>query len=225
MQTHPHFLALLHTALQHDSEDAAARSRLIPRHGDGSFARPHLPEPGVIPRRGAVLLALYAHQQTLFVPLTVRSSALRHHRGEIALPGGAIDASDTSPIAAALREAHEEIDLDPKQVQIWGTLSDVYIRPSNFLITPVVGWLTQQPLLHPAQDEVAEILHLPVFHLLNAQALVVEEWTLRDEAVMVPFYHWQQYKIWGATSIVLSQLAARIEQAQAMFEPNAIPNE
>ncbi len=216
--TNPVFLELLQASLQHRHDDIPAQARLVPRLPDGSLARVNTPPPGVQPRHGAVLIVLYPGPDAdLWLPLTVRSHTLRQHRGEIALPGGAIDHSDASPIAAALREAHEEVALPPQQVTVWGTLSDVYIAPSNFSITPVVAWATALPPLYPAEAEVAEIINVPLRHLLDPATLKVEQRTLRGQTLLVPYFAWQHHKIWGATSVVLSQLVTRVEWAWRAF--------
>lgn len=206
----PVFRARLYAAIERPEHNNDERTRLMPIFPDGSPARSVEPPPGVIPRRGAVLAVLYPHHNELFVPLTIRSGALRSHTGEISLPGGAIDPTDPSVVAAALREAQEEVGLDPASVTILGVLTDVYIAPSNFQITPVVGWADTPPILIPDPREVAALLHLPIAQLLRPNAISVEDRIIRDHAIRVPFYAFGEHKIWGATSIVLSQLAARL---------------
>lgn len=84
-----------------------------------------------MPRQGAVLVLLYPDGDDLHLPLTVRSDRLPSHRGEVSLPGGAIDPDDAG-VEAALRECYEELGVDPGGIQVWGTLSSFYIQPSNF---------------------------------------------------------------------------------------------
>jgi 8-oxo-dGTP pyrophosphatase MutT (NUDIX family) len=206
----PTFLAALQAAIAHDDANNADRVRLMPLFADGSAARSVGPPPGVTPRRGAVLALLYPADGELFVPLTVRAGHLRTHTGEISLPGGAIDPGDESVAAAALREGHEEVGLHPATVRVLGTLTDVYIAPSNFQITPVVGWSPAPPALTPDSREVAAILHLPLRLLLRDDAITIEERLIREQRIRVPFYAFGEHQIWGATSIVLSQLAARL---------------
>lgn len=206
----PLFLAALQAAIAHDDANNADRVRLMPIFPNGSPARSVGPPPGVTPRRGAVLALIYPADGELFVPLTVRAGHLRTHTGEISLPGGAIDPGDDSAVAAALREGHEEVGLHPDTVRVLGTLTEVYIAPSNFQITPVVGWSPAPPALAPDSREVAAILHLPLRLLLRPDAVTVEDRLIRDQAIRVPFYAFGEHQIWGATSIVLSQLAARL---------------
>ena len=206
----PTFLPQIRAAIERNDDDNAARIRLMPIFPDGRPARPVNSSIGTTPRRGAVLVLLYPQHDELFVPLTVRSATLRNHTGEISLPGGAIDPTDESVVAAALREGHEEVGLLPAAVTVLGTLTEVYIAPSNFQITPVVGWMAKPPTLTPDSREVATILHLPVRHLLRPDAVSVEDRFIREQRLRVPFYAFGEHKIWGATSIVLSQLVARL---------------
>lgn len=199
----------LKSAIQLNDLNARERLELVPRFAHGDLARASKPATGVIPRRGAVLIALYQHNHEFYVVLTERSGNLRSHTGEIAFPGGAIDDHETA-IEAALREAYEEINLSIAEPLILGTLSETYISVSNFAITPVVVWLEQQPSTKPNPHEVASVIHLPLRQLIQPQSIQIEERTIRGQALTVPFYPFEQYKIWGATSIILAQLVARL---------------
>ncbi len=160
-------------------------------------------------RSASTLLLLYPHSSGgLAVPLTVRRPDLRTHAGEISLPGGAVDPHDASRQAAALREAEEEIGVPAASVQILGALDDVWIPVSNYQLRPFVGALRRQPSLAPQQEEVTEILELPLHALFAADALVEElfegpGWRLRAGA-----YRWAGHRIWGATARTLSMLAS-----------------
>jgi 8-oxo-dGTP pyrophosphatase MutT (NUDIX family) len=208
--TDPNFVARLRSAIEGVEENNDARVRLMPIFADGRPARSIGPPAGVVPRRGAVLAVVYPHNNELHIPLTIRSGSLRTHTGEISLPGGAIDPTDESIVAAALREGEEEVGLDPASITILGTLTDVYIAPSNFQITPVVGWLPTAPQLTPDPREVAALLYLPLRQLLRPDAVSIEDRLIREQSIRVPYYAFGEHKIWGATSIVLSQLAARL---------------
>lgn len=203
-------LNALRAAFAHADENNADRAQLMPLFPNGSAARPVGPPSGVTPRQGAVLAVLYPCADELMVLLTVRSTALRNHRGEISLPGGSVDESDRSLVHAALRECHEELGIEPTTLTVLGHLTPVYIAPSNFQITPFVAWSPVPPNVIADQREVAAVLHLPLRHLLRPDAVVVEDWVIRGRPLRVPFYPFGEHKIWGATAIVLSQLAARV---------------
>jgi 8-oxo-dGTP pyrophosphatase MutT (NUDIX family) len=186
---------------------------LLVRDLDGRFARRFDPPEGTVPRLGAVLVLLYPDGDDLRLPLTVRSDRLPSHRGEVSLPGGAIDPGEDGPIIAALRECHEELGVDPATIAVWGTLSPFYIPPSNFRITPVVGFRPQMPDLLPNGDEVSAVITVTLRELLDPALVVVERWTLRGLEVDVPFFAIEGHKVWGATAIVLSEFVARMRRA------------
>jgi 8-oxo-dGTP pyrophosphatase MutT (NUDIX family) len=187
---------------------------LLVRDLAGNLARQLEPPTGVIPRQAAVLLLLYPDAGDLRLPLTVRSDRLPSHRGEVSLPGGAIDPDDDSPISAALREAHEELGVPPAAVTVWGTLSPLYISPSNFRITPVVGMINPAPVLRPNDAEVSAVISVTVRELLDPALVIEEQWTLRGTEVRVPFFAIGGHKVWGATAVVLSEFVARMRRAQ-----------
>lgn len=118
------------------------------------------------PAAAAVLIPLIVTPQGLEVLLTVRTAHLSSHAGQVAFPGGRVDAQDRSPEAAALREAHEEVGLSPDAVEILGTLPD-YITGTSFHVTPVVGLLNTRPVLTPNPHEVDAIFHVPLHFLMN----------------------------------------------------------
>jgi 8-oxo-dGTP pyrophosphatase MutT (NUDIX family) len=185
---------------------------LLVRDLAGNLFRRFDPPVGVIPRQAAVLLLLYPDADDLRLPLTVRSDRLPSHRGEVSLPGGAIDPGEDGPISAALREAHEELGVPPDAVAVWGTLSPLYIPPSNFRITPVVGMIDQAPALRPNDAEVSAVITVTVRELLDPALVVVEQWMLRGAEVRVPFFAIAGHKVWGATAIVLSEFVARMRR-------------
>ena len=161
------------------------------------------------PRDAAVLVVLYPdHDKTILI-LTVRRDHLKRHAGQVSFPGGRSEPNEALQ-ETALREAHEEIGLKPSLVQILGQLTPLLIPLSNYYVYPFVGMVSSRPNLSPQDDEVARILHIPIQQLTQPETLVRERWTLRGREVVVPFYAVDQYKIWGATAMMLSELLALV---------------
>ena len=147
-----------------------------------------------------------------FVLLTRRSASLRRHPDQVSFPGGRIDESDGDPETAALREAQEEIGLDPAACSIVGRLPSV-LTTTGFEITPVVACVRADALWQAAPAEVAEILVLPVANLFDPGAVRRERALLRGTWHEYWVWHHPDHLIWGATAAILSTLAARLHGA------------
>lgn len=168
------------------------------------------PTPEHRPREGGVLVLLYPNdcEGELYLVLTRRTDHVGNHRGQISFPGGSVDPDDPSTAHTALREACEEIGVCEKDLRLLGDLTPLYIQPSDFRIYPHVAYLPRRPQFRPQPDEVAELLEVPVTHFLDERNIVLEDWIIRNEPRQVPFYHIQGHKVWGATAMVLAELAA-----------------
>ncbi|GAB4210442.1 MAG: CoA pyrophosphatase [Roseiflexaceae bacterium] len=188
---------------------------LLVRDQSGRSMRPVAPPEGVVARLGAVLILLYPDGPDLRLPLTVRSETLPNHRGEVSLPGGATDPEDNGPEATALRECWEELGIPPEGIAVLGSLPPIYIPPSNFRITPVVGWSAAPPIIQFNTHEVSALLTVTLRELVDPALVVVEEWQLRGTPTLVPFFAIAGHKVWGATALMLSELVARLRRAQA----------
>jgi len=157
-------------------------------------------------REAGVLALLYQDDEPHLV-LTVRRDDLPDHPGQVSFPGGQREAGETLP-ETALREANEEVNLSPEPVRLIGALTPLFVPPSNFCVHPFVGILDHRPDLRPTDREVGAILHVPVSHLLDPETRVVETWTLHGTEIDVPFYRVDDYTVWGATAMMLSELLA-----------------
>ena len=189
--------------------------RLLPRTADGEPSRRRHERSEFPPARPAsTLLAIYPDAAgDLVVPLTVRHGDLRAHAGEVSLPGGAVDTSDASREAAALREAWEEVGIPVEEVRIVGILDDVWIPVSNFELRPFVGTLTRRPELVPHDAEVTAIVELPLAALWDPDVIGVEEVVARGTTLRAGAYRYGGVVVWGATAITLGMLANVLDGA------------
>ncbi|UCE43380.1 MAG: CoA pyrophosphatase [Candidatus Aminicenantes bacterium] len=161
--------------------------------------------------KAGVLVLLYPRENRLHLVFTRRTDKVDFHKGQISFPGGRQEAGEGLE-QAALREAQEELKVDPESVRILGMLTPLYIPPSNYCIYPVVALTENRPDFQPSQIEVAEVLEIPLDHLLSPQNVQREMWTIKKTEVEVPFYRFGEHKIWGATAMVLAELLEVVKE-------------
>ncbi len=195
----------IETALRQPLPGLPAMVRMAPN------PRPlYPPTPDHQPREGGVLILLYPHgpDDELHLVLTRRTDTVGNHRGQISFPGGSVDPGDLSTAHTALREACEEIGVCETDLRLLGALTPLYIPPSDFRIYPHVAFSPRRPAFHPQPDEVAELLEVPVSHFLDEGNTGLETWMVQGQPRQVPFYWVHGHKVWGATAMVLAELAA-----------------
>ncbi|WP_310496860.1 CoA pyrophosphatase [Sandarakinorhabdus sp.] len=156
----------------------------------------------------AVLIAVTNEAQPQLL-LTRRTAHLKAHAGQVAFPGGRVDAGDADPVAAALREADEEVALDPALVEVLGT-SDHYRTGSGYLITPVIGVVPPGIVYRPHPGEVAEIFHVPFAHALNPAHHERHSGMWQGETRHYYIIRHEGRAIWGATAGMLVTLSRRL---------------
>ena len=160
-------------------------------------------------RSAAVLVPIIARPEGPVVLLTRRADTLASHTGQIAFPGGRLDAGETA-VQAALREAREEVALDPAAVEVLG-LCDTYETGTGFRITPVVGWIAEPPRLQASADEVADLFETPWNFLMDAanhrRDFIDPPSGARRWFWAMP---WGDRYIWGVTAGMLRGLYARL---------------
>ena len=184
-----------------DEVRAACTSLPAPRRGE-------VPETA---RPAAVLMALFEEDLDTRVILTKRPDTMPSHQGEIAFPGGKLDeAVDDSLEAAALREAHEEIGLDPARVEIVAELDSLVTVMGRFVLTPFVGLLAERPTLSPHATEVVSVFDVPVAELLDDMTFREERWDVPAGVGVTPgrdrpihFFELPDETVWGATARIL----------------------
>jgi 8-oxo-dGTP pyrophosphatase MutT (NUDIX family) len=192
------------------------------------------PEPGATLRPAAALLLLYPGagagtasripaERLLaddpvgdwWMPLTVRGAALRHHGGQVSLPGGRLDHPGESIEAAALREAWEEVGVAAADVEVIGRLTPLPIAISGHLLSPVLGVARSRPRFEISVAEVDRLLELPLARLLHPDAAGSERRvsTQRPGVVMdAPYFEVDGYRVWGATAMILAEFMTLIEE-------------
>lgn len=165
--------------------------------------------PGRVLRPAAVLIGLWDRPSGAQLILTKRASHLQHHPGQIAFPGGKVDAGDADVQATALREAWEEIGLPPEAVHILGQMPE-HETMTGFQMTPVLGHIRADFNPVPQADEVEEVFSVPLRHVLNPANYRVERRQWRGEWRHFYAVPYGPYYIWGATARILRGLAERL---------------
>lgn len=168
----------------------------------------HFHKPETEYRAAAVLIALTDREKPGVI-LTQRPNWLRSHAGQVAFPGGKIDAEDRDAVAAALREAHEEIALPAEAVSILGE-ADLYYSGSGYRIAPVVGVIPPDLPLQANPDEVEDLFEVPLDFLLDPDNSVVRSALWQGQQRQYFDIDWQGRRIWGVTAGIIANLARRV---------------
>jgi 8-oxo-dGTP pyrophosphatase MutT (NUDIX family) len=156
--------------------------------------------------KAAVLIPIVKRQDGLNVILTKRANKLKQHPGQIAFPGGKLDKTDASLEATALRETHEEIGINPKDVNILGRLAP-HSTVTGFQISPFVGKIKDNVSMKVQITEVAEIFEVPLSYLLDVNNYRVENLTWQNKKRYFYNIPYGPFYIWGATARILKGLA------------------
>jgi 8-oxo-dGTP pyrophosphatase MutT (NUDIX family) len=157
--------------------------------------------------KSSVLVLLYPGKENYepnFV-VTLRTVYNGIHSGQISLPGGQFEFPDENLMQTALRETHEEIGMDPSRITIIGPLTELYIPPSNYLVQPFVGFTTGYPEFHPQQEEVKQIIEIPVNLLLDEKNVMEKEISAGGIQFSAPSFFINGTIIWGATAMILNE--------------------
>ena len=186
-----------------------AQLRFVPNPARSGWRAGHFPADA---RAAAALLLLYPSAGGgVAMPLTIRASGLARHAGQISLPGGAVDEGETLA-EAAVREASEEIGVDPLSVRVLGELTPVHVIVSGFTLHPIVGVTDARPDFLPAPAEVDEILEVSLEHLRDASRIRVGTRIREGVAVEYPYFDLLGHQVWGATAMVLGEFVCLIAE-------------
>ena len=193
----------IRSALKRPLPGLAAQIKFAPEYRIQSLRQ----SPPANARPAGVLILLYPYQGEWYFPLIHRTAnGDDRHSGQISLPGGSQEAGE-SLRQTALREACEEIGAACTDIEVLGSLSTIYIPPSNFLVTPTVGYVELRPNFRCDTSEVEELIEVSLATLFDPVVIQREEWELRGVKVEVPFYKIGAYKVWGATAMILSEFS------------------
>ena len=162
----------------------------------------------------AVLVPLIAREEGVRVIMTVRSSTMPSHAGQISFPGGKTHPEDKTPIDTALREAHEEVNILPEAVQVLGALG-VHKGGLGFSVTPVIGLVDASVELRPCPREVDEIFEVPLDFVANLANHITEERTLEGVPYKMYATPYDRFHIWGLTAGILRSFAETLQTESA----------
>ena len=165
------------------------------------------------PVPAAVLVALVDRPEGLSILLTQRASQLSKHAAQISFPGGRLEESDPDVASAALREAQEEISLDPTRVRVFGYLPD-HLVISGYRVTPVLALVSPPFSVEPNPSEVESVFEVPAGFIFDPRNHKARLRRVGEEDVLLYDIPWQGHNIWGATAGMLMTLVRMVEEAK-----------
>jgi 8-oxo-dGTP pyrophosphatase MutT (NUDIX family) len=169
-------------------------------------------QPGDLPdgaRPAGVLILLYPVEGETFLALTLRAQEVESHRGQVSLPGGALEEGESFE-SGALREAEEEVGVAAGEVEVLGRLTPLFVPPSGFAVQPVVGATARRPEFRPEPAEVERVLEAPLGQLAEPGV----ERRDRSDGRVLTYFPVDGYEVWGATAMILAELLSLLG-----FEP------
>ncbi len=162
--------------------------------------------PGNDARTAAVLILLFPENRSIHTVFMQRPEYTGIHSGQISFPGGKKEPDDENVVQTALREAFEETGIDPKKVNIIGTLTPLFIPVSNMIVTPVTGWIDEKPSFSLKAEEVLFLINADLKRLLNPSTIKRKPMEIRGEMVDIKYFDYDGNIIWGATAMILNEL-------------------
>jgi 8-oxo-dGTP pyrophosphatase MutT (NUDIX family) len=166
------------------------------------------------PKNAAVLMLVYPKNHIAHLALIVRNTYPGVHSSQISFPGGKEELQDKTLEITALRETEEEVGIPMNKVKIIRQCSEIYIPPSNFLVTPYLGFSNENLQFIPNPEEVQRVLELPIHQLLDDKTIVQTKMTTSYATdIDVPAFLVENFLIWGATAMILNELKELFKNA------------
>ncbi len=158
-------------------------------------------------RQSSVLILLYEEGDRIKLPLILRPDDSGIHSGQVSLPGGKAEQGDENLVSTALRETEEEIGIPASSIEILGKLTQLYIPPSNFLVSPHLGILRTSAHFIPEEKEVVRVIPMDLELLMDETKVKEKEIRLSTgQSIVTPYYSIEGETVWGATAMILSEL-------------------
>ncbi len=206
------FTSKLKTILQQDLPGKYAHSKMAPPNRQTILSTINNTSTA---SKAGVLVLIYEHDNQLMIPLIKRTDYGGIHSNQISFPGGKAEDKDESITDTALREAREEIGIDIAKTKIIGKLSDIYVTPSRFLVSPVVGYYIEKPEFNTDPKEVDYMLPVSINALTDKKTIKYKKViTSINTNTTVPCFYVKGHIIWGATAMIISELVELIRKFQ-----------
>ena len=164
------------------------------------------------PKPGSVMILLYADDGKIKFPLTKRPDYVGTHGGQVSFPGGKAEPGETIE-QTAVREAEEEIGIQRSDIELIGRLSEFFVIPSNFIVTPVVAWQRTKPVFVPDPVEVVKVLECSLEELLKKDAIRVKDIVAAKKyQLTAPHFVFEDEIVWGATAMMLNEFRIVLQE-------------
>jgi NTP pyrophosphohydrolases including oxidative damage repair enzymes len=159
-------------------------------------------------KKSAVMMLFFVENEELQLIVIRRSDYVGIHAGQIAFPGGRYEEEDGDVEVTAFREIEEEIGITRDKIELLGRLSDIYVPPSNFLISIFVGFLNEKPVYHRQEREVAEVIEIPFREFFDADVIKTKDFYVGSlkASANAPYFDVSNAEIWGASAMVIHEL-------------------
>jgi len=194
-----------------DLPGETAHLMMMPIARDEQLVMPSYNKPAI---SSAVLILFYPDEnEHIKFPLIQRPTYNGAHSGQIGLPGGKAEKADADIIETALRETHEEIGVNPKEVEVIGKLTDLHISVSNYVVTPVIGFVSERPIFVLDRKEVVDILESDLYDIVNPGKRKEGDIVVGNKyKIRTPYFDIGKKVVWGATAMMLSELSMVISR-------------